>query len=467
MTFLTENSRIFLEKLQTLFFIKSRDTNRLPIPGTDGIGSGYGGYNYYEELLAAIRGVDIRRKKLDIHREAGDYRLNSVVSICINWIATSWQAAPAAYGRRSGAKVEGTGENHPLLRLLRRPNGHTRGNRLVWQLLSDWYATGNAYCHIVTDGATNRTGMPVELHWLPARYMEPRRNYSTGQLSHYQYQPGNGVGNGGAQGTYDLDPSEVIHFRFGVQAENPLLGCSPLLAQAAYIVADNAGAQYGAGLLHHGGLPPAVLVPDHAGIPQSPMGGPTARALDKDTATRLSDELSEKMQTEPGKVPFIGNAVKLVTLGYKPSEMALNELMEMPESRIPAAFGIPPEVLKLRLGMSHSTENNIAQSRAAAWEDCIIPVQDIFAEEWTEELLLPRYGVAGNHCIYYDRTEVGVLQPDKSAERQDAATLYAAGIIDRAEAKAMCGEMVTDADKGVYAASAAAASPEDPEQDNS
>lgn len=428
---------------------KGLEQNRAPLPQSGGNG-GYGGagYDYTGDLLDAIRGVQVGRSKINFLQEAGDLRTNSIVSLCLGWMGTNWPQAPVRVGKINDGKPVGddASAKHPVFSLLRRPNPNYRGNWLHWSLNSDWWTTGDAYCHVVTDGRNNLTGTPRELEWLPARLMTPKSD-STGRLSHYEY-----VANGN---TRLMDKAEVIHFRFGVHPDNPLRGISPLLAQAAYLVADRCGAEYGAGLMFHGGLPPAILTPDSSGGAGTP---PSGRVLGPDKAQELTDALNEGIQSEPGKIRFIGNAVKLLPLGFKPSEMTVNELMEMPETRVPAAFGIPPEVLKLRVGLLHSTENNIELSQRAAWTDCLGPTQDLFAEEWTDALLRERFGDE-NLAVFYDRSEVSVLKPNMNAAREVAAKLFVSRVIDRSDAKTTGGFTPLPEDVGVYYADAVPADP--------
>ena len=443
----------FLDKIKAPFslHIKGLDQNRAPMPkgmtggsgSGSGSGSGYGGYNYESELLNAIHGVDIRPAKLDFIKEAGDLRMNSIVSICLNYISTTWAQAPVSIGTRNGAMIDPLkdADQHPAVRLLRRPNSQYTGKWLNWALQNDWWPTGNAYGRIVTNGRNNLVGEIKEIEWLPARVTKPMPD-STGHLGYFEYTP-NGT-------PIKYDPKEIVHFRFGIDPLNPLMGLSPLLAQARYIVADNAGGAYSAGLLHGGGIPPALLVPQNiTGAANAPGG---ASRLTPDQAEVLTQTLKEKFRDEPGQLVFLSQAVQLLMLGYNPKDMALNDLMEEPETRIPAAFGIPPEVLKLLIGLKRSTSNNIGESHKMAWTDCLIPTMSLFADDWTEQLLLRRYeGTPEDQAIFYDTRNVGVLKPDKSADRKDAQALFGIGLLDRFGALQMAGEEADEKlDKGVY-----------------
>lgn len=448
-TLLTRASRLFSFSKNPRLAVKGVEQNRAPIPR--GWDSGGGG-DWYNELIAAIRGIDVRQSRRDWVREVGDFRKTSIVSLCHNWIGTSFPQARPVAGKLVNGVFTPLTKEHPAITLLNRPSPLWNSKRLIWALTQDWWPTGCAYLHVVRTGANNLTGDIKELEWLASDLVEPKPN-SIGHLSHYEYNVGGRI-------RY-FDPLEVIPFHFGVDRTNPLKGESPLMAQVRWIAGDHFAGEYGAGILRDGGLPAAVLVPEG-----SAGGGPggvstPAKPLDPIKAQELTDRLHEKFRDEPGKIPFIGNAVKLVTLGFKPSEMSLNDLLEEPETRIPAAYGIPPEVLKLRVGLQHSTENNIEQSRKAAWEDCIIPCQDIWADVLTSELMQRLYGE--DLVIQYDRSGVEVLRPNRIQQVESVTKLYTAGLVDRWRAKELAGETPEEADKGVYSTDPAPNSP-DPTQ---
>ena len=424
---------------------RSVESNRAPLPrGWDTGGSG----SAYDDLIAAIRGLDVRQSKTDWAREVGDFRKTSIVSLCHNWIGTSFPQAQLVAGKMVNGQFTPLSTTHPAIALLQRPSPMWSSKRLIWALTQDWWPTGSAYLHVVRSGSNNLVGEIRELEWLPSDLMEPVPN-STGHLSHYNYTIGGQI--------RQLDPREVIAFHYGVDRSNPLRGESPLLAQMRWIAGDYFAGEYAAGILKNGGLPAAVLVPEgSAGAGPGGMGVP-AKPLGRDQAEELTERLHEKFRDDPGKIPFIGNAVKLVTLGFKPSEMSLNELLEEPETRIPAAYGIPPEVLKLRVGLQHSTMDNVAQARRAAWEDCIAPCQDIWADTLTHELMHRLYGQ--DLVIRYDRSNIEVLRPNKAQELESVSKLWQVGLVDRYRAKELAGEVPEQADRGVYATDAPAPAP--------
>lgn len=403
-----------LHNLMPTFFpaIKSGNgTGGLPMP------SGSGGRSYWwgngSGPIFGGGGLNLNRT-IDFAQAAGDVMQNSAVAACMNWIGTNWGDAPLKVGKLAGNKFEPE-PHHPLEDLLDQPNEDFNGKWLMWALLSDYYRYGRAYAYIVLVN-----GAPHEIQYLPAQCTQAVSD-KAGRLSHYAYRP--------AQQTIAVDKTLVVHFRFGVDPANTLEGLSPLAPVLPEIVSDNACARYPANVMHHGGLPPAVLTPER------PAAGSNAAPLDPDTAKALSEAFNEKRAADPGKIPILSGSLRLIELGWKPSEMALNDLREEPETRIAAQFSIPCLVVGLRAGMIRSTYSNTDQAVKMAWTNCLVPLQKYFASEWTRQLL-PYYPDSEGKSVAYDHTAVGVLQEDQNAKREQARKDYQGGILTHAETRA-------------------------------
>jgi len=357
--------------------------------------------------------------------DAGDPLANSIVAICLNWIGTSWPLAVPQIGKMNGGKFEPHAKPHPLLSLLKRPNPQYSGKWLWWALNADYWSAGNAYGHMIP----GRSGL-AEINYLPARCVEPKPD-STGYLSHYEYSVDGQV--------YDVEPEFMLHFRFGIDPRNVLKGLAPLDSAFRELVKDNRASDYEAGAFNNGGLPPAILTPR---ITKDAMGEPV---LTEDEARVLTEQLQEKMQLSPGQLRFISSAMQLIQLGFKPKDMATGEVRKSPETRIPALFQIPPVVLGLEAGLERSTFNNMESAVRQAWNGCLIPTQDYFAEEVTVKAL-PFYGADDDEMMAWDRSNIGELQPDKAALREQARKDKEAGIITIEEARSEGGRQTTPDD---------------------
>jgi HK97 family phage portal protein len=357
--------------------------------------------------------------------DVGDPLANSIVAISLNWIGTSWPLAVPQIGVLNGSKYEPDKRPHPLLKVLQRPNPHYSGKWLWWALNADYWCRGNAYAQLIK----GRGGL-AEINYLPSRCVKPIPD-STGYLDYYEYTVDGQK--------YEVDPEFMLHFRFGINPDNILEGLTPLYSAFREIVKDNSVSDYEAGVFKNGGMPPALLTPR---ITKDSVGEPV---LTEDEARVLTEQLQEKMQLSPGQLRFISSAMQLLQLGFKPKDMATGEVRKSPETRIPALFQIPPVVLGLEAGLERSTFNNVGEAVKQAWNACLIPTQDYFAEEFTVKAL-PFYPGSEDKCMFWDRSNVGELQPDKAALREQARKDKESGIITVEEARSEGGRQTTPED---------------------
>jgi HK97 family phage portal protein len=404
-------------------WLVTRAAGRLPVPR----GSGAVGLVYTGGQFELVDYLTVGGKPLPIQpKDAGDPLLNPIVCICLGWIGTSWPQALPQVGRMRGAEFAPDPQEHPLVSLLHRPNPDYSGKWLMWALNADYWTRGNAYAQII--GAKG-AGVQ-ELNYLPAWCVTPVPD-KAGYLSHYAY-----AANGE---TFEKKPEEILHIRYGIHPDDPLQGVSPLRSAFRELVVDNGAADYKGGLMRNGGMPPGILTPD---VGKDQMGRPL---LTNEEAKVISDQLNERLAREPGRVRLLTAALRLIQLSWKPGEMGLEILQQMPETRIPALFQIPPVVLQLYAGLQKSTYNNMETAIAQAWRGCLVPTQDYFAEEMTNKLLRVYYRDGAGKVVKYDRSQVRELQPDQNEAREQARKDYEAGIITLEEARAAAGRETPDA----------------------
>ena len=393
---------------------------RLPLPRG---GTGWSGWTLNRS--GDVTWLTVGGKQSPIKQsDAGDLTLNPIVAGCLQWIGTSWGMATPQVGRMVGKEFKPDAGRHQVLDLLQRPNASYGGKWLFWALLSDYWTDGNAYVHIVAAGSR-----VTELHYLPASCVEPKPD-AGGHLKHYEYTVGGTV--------YEIEPEDLIHFRFGVDPDNLLKGRAPLRSAFREVVKDNSASDYLAGLFKNGGMPPAILSPR---IGKDAEGYAT---VSPDEAKTVTKQLQEKMQSEPGKLRFLPTSLEYHALAFEPGKMGVETILEEPETRIPMLFQIPPEVIKVRAGLIRGNEANIKESVAMAWQGCMIPTQDYFAEELTTKLLA-RFPASAGKVIRYDRSAVPELQEDVNAKREQARKDHEAGLITIEEARAEGGRETTPA----------------------
>ena len=344
----------------------------------------------------------LRHHRFHYSREIGDTMEASTVAAPILWFARNFPEAPPALWRQLDNGQEEQDRQHDLLRLLQRPNKHYTGPILWMATTTDWNVNGEGYWVVVP----SRTGRPVELWWAPSWQIEPKGSDTDPgvYVDHYAYTVDGE--------TYKLDPRYVIHFRYGLDPQNPRRGCSPLKSVLREIFTDNEAADFTASLLRNMGVPGLVISPD-IDMPLQP---------DEAKATKAFME-SEFTGDNRGRVFVMSGKTKIQQFGFSPEQLLLRELRRIPEERVTAVLGVPAIVAGLGAGLDRSTFTNMGEAREAAYESGLIPAQKILGEDIRFQLL-PLFGDDPFEWRFgFDLSKVRVLQEDlyRQAQRLDLA----------------------------------------------
>jgi len=393
-------------KIKSLVFRTNKVTlapsDRLPLPRN----AGWTGINGAQIFSIPIPG------DIDYVTEVGDVGLNSAVATCLNWICTAANQAPPIVQRKKGK--EWVEVEHPIIDVLNQPHPRYEGRWLNWMLLNDWWKSGNAYARI----ASLPNGTPIGLDWMPSRLVTPEED-------EYIYRP-NGQ-------SIRVPFEDVIHFRFGVNPLNMLCGLTPLVAIFREIYCDNKAFDTAAAIYRNKGMPSGILGPDKD-IP------PTA-VIDEDPEKEAKAIKGRFQQEFTGenlfKLMVMTSAYNYTALGFNPKDLDLSGAHLTPKERICAIFLIHPVVVNMGSGLDQATYNNAAQFEEAAWNNNVIPTQDYFGEAWSK--LLRRFPQSDRRRVSYDRSNISVLQPDRSQEEKDALAAYLADVITLEECRSRMG----------------------------
>jgi HK97 family phage portal protein len=313
-------------------------------------------------------------------------------------------------------------DDHELTALIERPNQFWSGE-LLWQAtVLSLALSGNGYWVKVTD----RQLRVIELWWAPSSLIEPRWPLDGSEfISHYEYKPGTQ--------TITLKPSEVVHFRWGVDPENQRLGLSPLASVLREVYSDIEAAAFSAALLRNMGVPGLIISPDgDAVIGDDDMAAAEAAMEEKFTGSRR------------GKPLIAGAPTKVQQFGFSPEQMDLRSLRRLPEERVSAVLGVPAIVAGLGAGLDRSTFANMAEAREMAYESCIIPVQRLMASDLKNQLLEDFESDLKAVRCRFDLTEVRVLQEDENKKTERKLKELNGGAITLAEYRRETGRDAED-----------------------
>lgn len=367
------------------------------------------------------RVLGLRRGGFNYSREVGDGFGSSVLTIPVMWMARTFPEAPVIVVDQDQAPIE----LHPMVQLLRRPNPFYSGTLLWMATIVSWLMCGDAYWIKVR----NKAGGVEELWFVPANLIEPEVDEGSSEfITHYTYRP---------QGeSIRLENSEVVHFRYGLDPQDPRKGWSPLRGVLAEVFTDDEAANFTAALLHNMGVPGVIV---------SPKGDVEP---DPDDVAAVKSYVREEFTGNKRGEPLVfSGPTEVSQFGFSPEQLNLKALRRIPEERVSGAIGIPAIVCGFGAGLDRSTFANYAEAREAAYEDGIIPTQRLFGEDLWHQLLPDFDTDAARRNVGWDRSKVRVLQEDRNKEADRAAVLVKAGIWMRSRALEALGEESTPADE--------------------
>lgn len=273
------------------------------------------------------------RSRIDFAKEVGDGLGSSTVAAPILWVARTFPEAPPKIWREDEDGQEDRVRDHPVLRLMQRPNPYFTGPVMWMATTTDWQADGNAYWL----KQRSKLGDVVELWWTPSWMMAPKGDEST-FITHYEYSVDGEI--------YSVRPEDVVHFRFGIDPDDPRRGYSPLKSVLREVFTDDEAAAFTASLLRNMGVPGLIV------SPKSWEGaGPSQDEVDE-TKSYIKDTFTGDRRGEP---LVLGGPTDVHAFGFSPEQLTLRELRRIPEERVTAVLGIPAIVAGLGAGLDRST----------------------------------------------------------------------------------------------------------------
>lgn len=337
------------------------------------------------------------------------FQKNPVAYRCIRMIAEAAASAPFAVfvdGRRE--------DDHPLARLMARPNPEQSGAELMEALYGALQTAGNAYLEATGDADGN--GAPDEL-WA----LRPDR---------VQVTPG-------PQGwpeawTYSVDGrtarierradgwAPVMHLKL-YHPTDDWYGFSPLEAAAFAIDVHNASGAWNKALLDNAARPSGALV----------YGAKDGERLTAEQFEALRAELAGSYSgaANAGRPLLLEGGMDWKAIGLSPAEMDFIAGKHAAAREIALAFGVPPQLLGIP---GDATYANYREANAAFWRQTVIPLVRKAAGAMTGWL-----GERFPDCrIEADLDAVPALQPERDALW---ARLEAASFLTPEERRRMAG----------------------------
>ncbi len=245
-------------------------------------------------------------------------------------------------------------EDHPIVRLIRRPNQAQGKAELFEALFGQLLLSGNGYIEAV-GGAD---GSPEELHVLRSDRMSlipgadgwpVAYEYSVGSKKH-RFHLGDG-------------PPPICHVK-SFHPQDDHYGLSPLQAAASAVDVHNSASRWSKALLDNAARPSGAIV--YRGVDGQ-------GALSPEQYDRLQEEMEAYHQgaRNAGRPMLLEGGLDWKPMGFSPSDMEFQKTKEAAAREIALAFGVPPMLLGIP---GDATYANYQEANRAFYRLTVVPL---------------------------------------------------------------------------------------------
>ncbi len=288
-------------------------------------------------------------------------------------------------------------DDHPLLRLLAKPNPSQSGTDLLQALYGHFLVSGNAYVEAVAIDAAASGGAVRELYALRPDRMSVVPDAS-GWPAAFEYAANGRTVRFNQEGEGPVAP--ILH----VAAFHPLddyYGFPPLEAAQVSLDVHNAANTWNKALLDNAARPSGALV----------YKGESGSNLSEEQFERLRDELAANFQGSgnAGRPLLLEGGLSWQTMSLTPHDMDFMELKNGAAREIALAFGVPPMLLGIP---GDNTYANYREANLGFWRQTVLPLVVRFANAlggW----LGPAWGEGLR--LSYDADQIEALSPEREA----------------------------------------------------
>lgn len=262
-------------------------------------------------------------------------------------------------------------DSHPVMDLLRRPNGGQGRAELLEALFGQILLAGNGYLEAV---GLRRDGLPEELHVLRSDRISIVPG-ADGWPVAFEYTVG------GRKHRFDMtgSPDPICH----IKSFHPLddhYGLSPMQAAAVAMDVHNSASAWSKALLDNAARPSGAIVY---------KGADGQGSLSPEQYDRLVGEIEMNHQgaRNAGRPMLLEGGLDWRQMGFSPSDMEFHQTKAAAGREIALAFGVPP----MLLGMpGDATYANYAEAHRAFYRLTVLPLAERVAASlawWLSEHL--------------------------------------------------------------------------------
>lgn len=245
-------------------------------------------------------------------------------------------------------------EAHPLVDLLRRPNGAQGRAELLEALYGQLLLSGNGYLEAVPGPGR----LPAEIHVLRSDRMRLVPG-ADGWPVAYEYQVG------GRKHRFDMTgaAAPVCHVKM-FHPQDDHYGFSPMQAAAVAVDVHNSASAWSKALLDNAARPSGAIVY---------KGADGQGSLSADQYDRLITEMESYHQgaRNAGRPMLLEGGLDWKPMGFSPSDMEFLKTKEGAAREIAVAFGVPPMLMGIP---GDATYANYQEANRAFYRLTVLPL---------------------------------------------------------------------------------------------
>ena len=245
-------------------------------------------------------------------------------------------------------------EQHPILDLMRRPNGGQGRAELFEALYGQMLLSGNGYLEAVAPDQ----GLPQELHVLRSDRVSIVPG-ADGWPVAYEYAVG------GRKHRFDMTghPDPICHIR-AFHPQDDHYGLSPMQAAATAIDVHNSASAWSKALLDNAARPSGAIIY---------KGADGQGTLSADQYDRLIFEMETHHQgaRNAGRPMLLEGGLDWKPMSFSPSDMEFHETKSAAAREIAVAFGVPPMLLGIP---GDATYANYQEAHRAFYRLTVLPL---------------------------------------------------------------------------------------------
>lgn len=328
------------------------------------------------------------------------YQSNVTVYRAITIVAQAcasvdWKVYKIGVSKRDGKKTRTEIYNHPLNKLLEKPNNNKARSTFIEQLVSYWMISGTNYLLGSFPGDTYDIGMePLALYNLRPDLVEQIAG-ANGEVAFYDYDV---TGTSPTEKKIRYPAWKVLPLRF-FHPLDELSGLSVIQVAAAVVERQNAGEEWNYNLMRNMARPSGAFV--------------AATEFSDEGRARLRREIQNKYgrgKHTAGMPMLLENGLTYIQLAINPVDADWFNSDAAAGRKIASAIGVDPLLLQDK---QYSTYNNELEAKLAMWELTCFPLMEKLKDE-LNGWLVPFYGSGVE--IDYDREPIESLKRNRQME---------------------------------------------------